>query len=81
MVVGNMSSFSAECFHTFVTPGPIGDVGVVMLSSLTRRRRLRCSCNPPWLNLSIGCTALLALSLDMIITCCASESGTTRVPK
>ena len=81
MVVSGVSSFSAECFNAFVTPGPIRDVGVIMLSPLTRRRRLRCSRNPSWLNLSVGCLAFLALSLDMRFTSYVSESGTTRVPK
>ena len=71
MTMGTVSVFSTKSLDALVAPGPVGDVGVIMLSPLARRRCLRCARNPPWFNFFLG----------FACTCYATEPGTTRVPR
>ena len=73
MIMSNVSTFSTKCLDAIVAPAPIRDVGGFVFCPLTCCRRVRCSCNPSWLNLSLD-------RLGFTLTADTLKSGTSRIP-
>ena len=74
MTMCKVSSFTPESLNAVVAPTAVRDMGGLMLSTLTRCRRVRCRCNSPWLDVLNNRTLNLTFNTDTL------ESAASHIP-